>query len=375
MSELIQSSRVTGLTKINDFVVKFANVNGSGSASANGMFAKAVFRMGIPISPHNIFPSNIQGLPTWFEVRINENGYLGRREGVDLIVAMNEQTIGKDIASVLPGGYVLYDSSKTLANELLRDDVTYLPIPLKDICLEEFEKPTQRQLFKNIVYVGALSAFLSIDFKVLTELVSDQFRGKEKLILPNIHALELGHQYASDNFDCPLNLRLEKSEKNKGKILMDGNTATGLGCVYGGATVAAWYPLTPSTSVVDSFAKYCKRLRIDAGTGKKKYSIVQAEDELAAIGIAIGAGWNGARAFTATSGPGISLMQEFLGLAYFSEVPIVLFNIQRVGPSTGMPTRSQQGDLLCCAYASHGDTKHVLLFPANPSECFDYSLR
>ena len=373
MSELIQSSKVTGLTKVNDFVVKFANVNGSGSASANGMFAKAVFRMGIPISPHNIFPSNIQGLPTWFEVRINEKGYLGRREGVDLIVAMNEQTIGPDIASVVPGGYVLYDSSKVLVNELLRDDVTYLPIPLKDICLEEFEKPTQRQLFKNIVYVGALSAFLNIDFKVLTGLVSDQFRGKEKLILPNIHALELGHQYASDNFECPLNLRLAKSEKNKGKILMDGNTATGLGSVYGGATVAAWYPLTPSTSVVDSFAKYCNRLRIDAGTGKKKYSIVQAEDELAAIGIAIGAGWNGARAFTATSGPGISLMQEFLGLAYFSEVPIVLFNIQRVGPSTGMPTRSQQGDLLCCAYASHGDTKHVLLFPANPSECFDYA--
>jgi 2-oxoglutarate ferredoxin oxidoreductase subunit alpha len=373
MPELIQSSKVTGLTKVNDFVVKFANVNGSGSASANGMFAKAVFRMGIPISPHNIFPSNIQGLPTWFEVRINKNGYLGRREGVDLIVAMNEQTIGKDIASVVPGGYVLYDSSKSLSNELFRDDVTYLPIPLKDICLEEFEKPTQRQLFKNIVYVGALSALLNIDFKVLTGLVSDQFRGKEKLILPNIHALELGHQYACDNFECPLNLRLEKSEKNKGKILMDGNTAIGLGSVYGGATVAAWYPLTPSTSVVDSFAKYCKRLRIDAGTGKKKYSIVQAEDELAAIGIAIGAGWNGARAFTATSGPGISLMQEFLGLAYFSEVPIVLFNIQRVGPSTGMPTRSQQGDLLCCAYASHGDTKHVLLFPANPSECFDYA--
>ncbi|MBT5718498.1 MAG: 2-oxoacid:acceptor oxidoreductase subunit alpha [Gammaproteobacteria bacterium] len=373
MSELIQSSKVAGLTKVNDFVVKFANVNGSGSASANSMFAKAVFRMGIPISPHNIFPSNIQGLPTWYEVRISEQGYLGRREGVDLIVAMNEQTIGKDIASVVPGGYVLYDSSKVLANELLRDDVNYLPIPLKDICLEEFEKPAQRQLFKNIVYVGALSAFLNIDFEVLTGLVGDQFRGKEKLILPNIHALELGHHYASDNFDCPLSLQLKRSDKNEGKILVDGNTATGLGSVYGGATVAAWYPLTPSTSVVDNFSKYCQRLRIDAGTGKKKYSIVQAEDELAAIGIVIGAGWNGARAFTATSGPGISLMQEFLGLAYFSEVPVVLFNIQRVGPSTGMPTRSQQGDLLCCAYASHGDTKHALLFPATPKECFDYA--
>ncbi len=373
MPGLIQGSKVSTITSTNDFVVKFANVNGSGSASANSMFAKAVFRMGIPISPHNIFPSNIQGLPTWYEVRISQQGYLGRREGVDLIVAMNPQTIGKDIASVLPGGYVLYDSSKVLANGLLRDDVTYLPIPLKDICLTEFEKPAQRQLFKNIVYVGALSAFLTIDFKVLTGLLSEQFTGKEKLILPNIHALELGHQYASDNFDCPLSLRLKKSDKNKNKILMDGNTAIGLGCVYGGATIASWYPLTPSTSVVDSFGKYCKRLRIDPGTGKKKYAIVQAEDELAAIGIAIGAGWNGARAFTASSGPGISLMQEFLGLAYFSEVPVVLFNIQRVGPSTGMPTRSQQGDLLCCAYASHGDTKHVLLFPATPKECFEYS--
>lgn len=371
MPELIKPSKVSSITKVNDFVVKFANVNGSGSASANSMFAKAVFRMGIPISPHNIFPSNIQGLPTWYEVRINDNGYLGRREGVDLMVAMNEQTMQKDIDSVVPGGYVLYNSSKPLSDEQVRDDINYLPIPLMDICLREFESPTKRQLFKNIVYVGALAAFLDIDFKVLTELVSDQFRGKEKLIPPNIHALELGHHYASDNFDCPIALRLKKSNKNTNKILMDGNTAVGLGCVYGGATIASWYPLTPSTSVVDSFGKYCKRLRIDPGTGKKKFSIVQAEDELAAIGIAIGAGWNGARAFTATSGPGISLMQEFLGLAYFSEVPVVLFNIQRVGPSTGMPTRSQQGDLLTCAYASHGDSKHALLFPSTPKECFD----
>ncbi len=371
MPELIKSSKVGSITKINDFVIKFANVNGSGSASANNMFAKSVFRMGIPVSPNNIFPSNIQGLPTWYEVRINEEGYLGRREGVDLMVAMNAQTIKNDIDSVVPGGYVLYDSSKTLANELLRDDVNYLPIPLTVICAREFDNPVQRQLFKNIVYVGALSSFLDIDFKVLTGLVSDQFRGKQKLIPPNIHALELGHQYASDNFSCPLAIRLKSSSKNKGKILMDGNTATGLGCVYGGATIAAWYPLTPSTSVIDSFDKYCKRLRIDPGTGKNKFSIIQAEDELAAVGIAIGAGWNGARAFTATSGPGISLMQEFLGLAYFSEVPFVLFNIQRTGPSTGMPTRTQQADLLACAYASHGDTKHILLFPSTPKECFE----
>ena len=375
MPELIKSSKVKTITRVNDFIIKFANVNGSGSASANKLFAKSVFRMGIPVGPNNIFPSNIQGLPTWYEVRISDAGYLGRREGIDFMVAMNEQTVNKDIASVVPGGYVLYDSSKALSADLIRDDVQYLGIPLKDICLREFDNPAQRQLFKNIVYVGALSAFLNIDFRILTSMVGEQFRGKEKLILPNIHALELGHQYAKENFSCPLDLRLKAGNKTKNKILIDGNTAIGLGCVYGGATIAAWYPITPSTSAVDSFGKYCKRLRIDPGTGKKKYAIIQAEDELAAIGIAIGAGWNGARAFTATSGPGISLMQEFLGLAYFAEVPLVIFNIQRVGPSTGMPTRTQQGDLLACAYASHGDTKHVLLFPSSPTECFEFAAR
>jgi 2-oxoglutarate ferredoxin oxidoreductase subunit alpha len=366
-------TKINTLPKTNDLVVKFANVNGSGSASANNMFAKAVFRMGIPVSPHNIFPSNIQGLPTWYEVRISEDNYLGRREGVDLMVAMNEQTIKADIDAVLPGGFVLYDSSKQLSSNFIRNDVHYLPIPLKDICLKEFDKPAQRQLFKNIVYVGALSALLDIDFKILTDMVSDQFRGKEKLISPNIHSLELGYQYASETFKCPLPLKLKKCNQTQNKILMDGNTAIGLGCIYGGATIASWYPLTPSTSVVDAFAKYCKRLRIEPGSGKNKFSIIQAEDELAAIGMVIGASWNGARAFTATSGPGVSLMQEFLGLAYFSEVPAVLFNIQRTGPSTGMPTRTQQGDLLSCAYASHGDTKHILLLPSTPKECFEFA--
>ena len=373
MPELVTTTKVNTLPKTNDFVVKFANVNGSGSASANNMFAKAIFRMGIPVSPHNIFPSNIQGLPTWYEVRVSDKNYLGRREGIDLMVAMNEQTIQSDINSVVPGGFVLYDSSKPLSEGLIREDVHYLPIPLKDICLTEFEKPSQRQLFKNIVYVGALAAFINIDFNVLTEMVSDQFRGKEKLIAPNIHALELGYQFARENFTCPLPLTLERRDLTSDKILMDGNTAIGLGCVYGGATVASWYPLTPSTSVVDAFDKYCKRLRKDPENGKNKFSVVQAEDELAAIGMAIGAGWNGARAFTASSGPGVSLMQEFLGLAYFSEVPVVLFDIQRVGPSTGMPTRTQQGDLLTCAYASHGDTKQILLFPSTPKECFEFA--
>ena len=373
MPEVVTTTKVNTLPKINDFVIKFANVNGSGSASANNMFAKAIFRMGIPVSPHNIFPSNIQGLPTWYEVRVSDKNYLGRREGIDLMVAMNEQTIQSDINSVIPGGFFLYDSSKPLSEGLIREDVHYLPIPLKDICLAEFEKPSQRQLFKNIVYVGALAAFINIDFNVLTEMVSDQFRGKEKLIAPNIHALELGYQFARENFKCPLPLTLERRDLTSDKILMDGNTAVGLGCVYGGATVASWYPLTPSTSVVDAFDKYCKRLRKDPENGKNKFSVVQAEDELAAIGMAIGAGWNGARAFTASSGPGVSLMQEFLGLAYFSEVPVVLFDIQRVGPSTGMPTRTQQGDLLTCAYASHGDTKQILLFPSTPKECFEFA--
>ena len=373
MPELVTTTKVNTLPKTNDFVIKFANVNGSGSASANNMFAKAIFRMGIPVSPHNIFPSNIQGLPTWYEVRVSDKNYLGRREGIDLMVAMNEQTIQSDINSVIPGGFFLYDSSKPLSEGLIREDVHYLPIPLKDICLAEFEKPSQRQLFKNIVYVGALAAFINIDFNVLTEMVSDQFRGKEKLIAPNIHALELGYQFARENFKCPLPLTLERRDLTSDKILMDGNTAIGLGCVYGGATVASWYPLTPSTSVVDAFDKYCKRLRKDPENGKNKFSVVQAEDELAAIGMAIGAGWNGARAFTASSGPGVSLMQEFLGLAYFSEVPLVLFDIQRVGPSTGMPTRTQQGDLLTCAYASHGDTKQILLFPSTPKECFEFA--
>ena len=373
MPELVTTTKVNTLPKTNDFVIKFANVNGSGSASANNMFAKAIFRMGIPVSPHNIFPSNIQGLPTWYEVRVSDKNYLGRREGIDLMVAMNEQTIQSDINSVIPGGFVLYDSSKPLSEGLIREDVHYLPIPLKDICLTEFEKPSQRQLFKNIVYVGALAAFINIDFNVLTDMVSNQFRGEEKLIAPNIHALELGHQFAKENFKCPLPLTLERRDLTSDKILMDGNTAIGLGCVYGGATVASWYPLTPSTSVVDAFDKYCKRLRKDPENGKNKFSVVQAEDELAAIGMAIGAGWNGARAFTASSGPGVSLMQEFLGLAYFSEVPVVLFDIQRVGPSTGMPTRTQQGDLLTCAYASHGDTKQILLFPSTPKECFEFA--
>ncbi len=355
------------MSGVNDFVCKFATVNGSGSASANTMFAKTVFRMGVPVSPKNIFPSNIQGLPTWYEVRVSEKGYLARRDGVDLMVAMNPQTYREDAAEVVPGGWLMYDSS--MPRQWPREDIEVLPIPIAAICARKWTDPRQRQLFKNMVYVGALSALLDMDLEVLKGVVADQLRGKEKLIAANLEAIALGRDYALAHFQCPLPIRLRQAEGARGKIMVTGNRAAALGAIYAGATVCTWYPITPSTSVAEAFEGYVKRLRTDSD-GKTLAAVVQAEDELAAIGMAIGAGWNGARAFTATSGPGISLMSEFLGLAYFAEVPVVLFNVQRGGPSTGMPTRTQQSDIMACAYASHGDTKHVLLFPSDPNECF-----
>lgn len=358
-------------SKVNDFVVRFANVNGTGSASANFLFTKSIFRMGIPVTPKNIFPSNIQGLPTWYEVRISEKGYLGRREGIDLMVAMNPQSMASDVAAVKTGGYFLYDSTKTLHSNFIRDDIHYLGIPLMEMCNREYTDPRQRQLFKNIIYVGALSALFGIEFPVLEVLIAEQFPGKEKLIPPNIKALKMGVEYVQNNFSYPLDIQVARRDLVGDSIMIDGNTACGLGAVYGGATVAAWYPITPSTSVVEAFMSYADEFRVDPETGKRNVAIVQAEDELAAIGMVIGAGWNGARSFTATSGPGVSLMNEFLGLAYFAEIPSVLIDVQRTGPSTGMPTRTQQSDVMEAAYASHGDTKHVLLFPATPRECFE----
>ncbi len=358
---------------VNDLVVRFANVNGTGSASANDLFAKSIFRMGIPVTPKNIFPSNIQGLPTWYEVRINENGYLGRRAGVDLLVGINPQSLRNDIDMVRPGGYFVYDSSKKLYDEYIREDINYIGIPMIRLAMEHFDNPRQQQLFKNIIYVGALTALLNIDTEVVKQIIAEIFSRKEKLIPPNYLALDLGEQYAREHFNCPLPIRLERRDLLKDKILIDGNTACALGAIYAGATVMAWYPITPSTSVAKAFETYAKKLRIDPETGRKKYAFVQAEDELAAIGMVIGATWNGARAFTATSGPGVSLMSEFIGLAYFAEIPTVLINVQRGGPSTGMPTRTQQADILSSAYASHGDTKHVLLFPSTPAECFDFT--
>ena len=362
----------TGAARRNDFVIRFANVNGSGSASANGMFAKALFRMGIPIATRNIFPSNIEGLPTWFEVRVSERGFTGRREGVDLMVAMNAETLGEDVAAIVPDGFLVYDNSRELPAELRRQDITLVGVPISQLVLPEFPDPKHRALFKNIVYLGALSALIGIDFEVITNMVSTRYKGKDALIAPNIHALEIGRRYAFDYLDCPLPLQVRRSEAAAGKIMVDGNTAAALGAVYGGATVCAWYPITPSTSLVEAFEKYCNQLRVGKN-GERNFAVLQAEDELAAMGIVIGATWNGARAFTATSGPGVSLMAEFLGLAYFAEIPAVLWDIQRTGPSTGMPTRTQQGDLLAAAYASHGDTRHPLLFPATPLECFEFA--
>jgi len=365
------------IESVNAFVVKFANVNGSGSASANELFAKAILRMGVPVSPRNIFPSNIQGLPTWYEVRVSESGWLGRRGGVDLMVAMNPQTWDQDVKEIDPGGYLFYDNTKALPKSKFRDDINVLGLPLTEIVNQAYSDARQRQLFKNIIYVGALSALLNIDPLVIAELIGEQYKGKEALLKPNLNALQLGRTYALEHLECPLGIRVRplKGEANAvgDKIFIEGNAAAALGCVYGGATVCAWYPITPSSSLAEAFQKYCSKLRVDKDTGKNRFAIVQGEDELASIGIAVGAGWNGARAFTATSGPGISLMQEFIGLAYFAEIPVTIIDVQRGGPSTGMPTRTQQSDVLSCAHASHGDTKHVLLFPEDPAECFEFA--
>ncbi len=358
------------MATVNDVVIKIATVNGTGSASANGLLRKSIFRMGVPVVGKNYFPSNIQGLPTWYEIRVSGDGYQARSNRVDLMVAMNAQTYQRDLAEVRPGGWLLYDSTWPRSRQLDRDDITVMGVPLSKMCNEHFDGARARILMKNIAYVGAVAALLDIDVDVITGLLEETFADKRKLVASNMEAIRLGYDYAQANFNCPLPLRVEKMDATNGHIIIDGNTAAGLGCVYAGATVGAWYPITPSTSLMDAFRAFCQQYRVDPETGKRSYCIIQAEDELAAIGMVLGATWNGARSFTPTSGPGISLMSEFIGFAYYAELPAVIFNVQRTGPSTGMPTRTQQCDIISCAYASHGDTKHVLLFPANPAECF-----
>ncbi|MGQ0384636.1 MAG: 2-oxoacid:acceptor oxidoreductase family protein, partial [Gammaproteobacteria bacterium] len=361
--------------RVNDFTVRFANVNGSGSASANALVMKAIFRMGVPVVGKNFFPSNIQGLPTWYEIRVTREGWRARTGRVDVMVAMNAETYARDVREIVPGGCLLFDSTWPRSSLLARDDIRACGVPFAELCNENFEGARARTLMKNIMYVGALAALIDLDLEVIRGLLAETFAKKPALLDSNMKAIQIGHDYAKQHFDCPLTDRVERMDATRGHVMIDGNTAAGLGCVYAGATVGAWYPITPSTSLMDAFHGFCARHRTDPQTGRRDYVVVQAEDELAAIGVVIGAMWNGARAFTPTSGPGISLMEEFIGLAYYAEVPAVIFDVQRVGPSTGMPTRTQQCDLVACAYASHGDTRHVLLFPDSPEECFTMAVQ
>jgi len=363
------------MDRVNEFAFKIATANGTGSASANSLIMQAIFRMGIPVTGKNVFPSNIQGLPTWYEMRVNKDGYTARTPHFDLMVALNAATYQKDIAEVRGGGYLLYDSSWPLDDKLHRADVTYLGIPLAEMCNAAFKGVRERILMKNIAYAGALAALLQIDTDIIRALLNEKFGKKPALMDSNQTAVDLGYDYAAKNFSCPLPIRLERMDATKDAILIDGNTSAALGCLYAGATVAAWYPITPSTSLMDAFRGFCQKYRVDKETGKNRFAILQAEDELAAVGMVIGASWAGARAFTSTAGPGISLMSEFIGLAYYAEVPAVLFDVQRTGPSTGMPTRTQQGDLMLCAYASHGDTRHICLYPADPHEAFEFAVK
>jgi 2-oxoglutarate ferredoxin oxidoreductase subunit alpha len=360
--------------RINDFTIKLANVNGTGSASANTLLMKSIFRMGVPVVGKNYFPSNIQGLPTWYEIRVSKDGHIGRTGEVDLIAAMNAQTYARDLEELRPGGFLIYDSTWPRSHLLHRDDVTILGVPLSGLCNEHFDGVRARILMKNIAYVGVLAALLEIDLEVIDGLLHETFAKKPQLVDSNLEAIRMGYDYAQEHFDCPLPIRVAPLDLTRDQIMIDGNTAAALGCLYAGATVGAWYPITPSTSLMDAFKSFCARHRTDPKTGERRYCIIQAEDELAAVGMVLGAGWSGARAFTPTSGPGISLMSEFLGFGYFAEIPAVLFDVQRAGPSTGLPTRTQQSDILSCAYASHGDTRHVLLFPADPGECFELSV-
>jgi len=363
------------MSGINDFAFKIGTVNGTGSASANGLLMQAIFRMGIPVTGKNIFPSNIQGLPTWYEIRVSKDGYTARPSEVDLVVALNPATYAKDVATVRPGGYLVYDSSWPLEPDLVREGITILGIPFGKICVENFQGDRDRTLLRNIVYAGSLAALLDIDMTVVSSMLAEKYGKKPKLLDSNHKAIQLGYEYAKANFACPLPFRLEKMDATSDSILIDGNTACALGAVYAGATVGAWYPITPATALMEQFKAFCEKFRVDPETGEHNYAILQAEDELAAAGIIIGAGWAGARSFTNTSGPGISLMQEFIGLAYYTDIPAVFFDVQRCGPATGMPTRTQQADLMSLAYASHGDTKHLVLFPANPGEAFEMSVQ
>ena len=356
---------------VNDFAINVATANGSGSQTSNGVLLRALFKMGIPINGKNLFPSNIQGLPTWYIIRLSKDGYLARREATDVQVCMNGRTVTEDMELVTPGGIILYDDSLPIANH--RKDVTYCPLPVNELVKAAKLPRALRDYVANMVYVGALTELLGIDPTEVEAALSWHLGGKEKAVLLNMDMVERAILWTRENAEPQDLYRVERmSGFNENKILVDGNTAGALGALAGGLTLVSWYPITPSSSMAEAVGKYAHSLRADPDTGKSTVAVIQAEDELAAMGMVVGAGWTGARAMTCTSGPGMSLMAEFAGLSYFAEVPAVIWDIQRMGPSTGLPTRTSQGDIHTAYYLSHGDTRHVLLFPANPAECFEF---
>ena len=354
---------------INDLAIQVATVNGSGSQSANNIIIKTLFRMGIPVGGKNVFPSNIAGLPTWFNIRANKHGYVARKKEVDIVVAMNQDTIDEDIMTLRSGGVVIYNSDLKLAETTKRDDIVWYPVPFSTLAKENFVDIKLRKLLTNMLYVGFISDLINLDEEVVKQAIHDNFKGKAKAIEANNMAYDIGAKYFRENFAKQDNYYVEKMDKNGGKILLDGNSAGAIGSLFAGCTVVGWYPITPSSSFCETLIGYLKDYRMDEN-GKAKFAEVQAEDELAAIGIVLGAGWAGARALTSTAGPGISLMSEFIGLGYYAEIPAVIWDVQRMGPSTGLPTRTSQGDLLSTYLLSHGDTKHVILLPSSVEDCF-----
>lgn len=355
---------------VNDFSIQVATVNGSGSQSSNSVLMRSIFQMGIPVSGKNLFPSNIQGLPTWFTIRASKDSYIARKREVDLLVAMNPQTAREDAQALEPGAEVVYEEG--LGLDKVRADIVAYPVPFAELAKNVIEDTRLRKLLANMIYVGVVGYLLGIDRREIGTAIEKQFQGKAKAVDLNVKAVDVGSDYAEKHFSRSKFLRVERMNETAGKILIDGNAAGALGALFNGVTVVTWYPITPSSSLVEQLIDYLKSYRIDEKTGKATFAVVQAEDELAAIGMVLGASWAGARAMTSTSGPGISLMAEFVGLGYYAEIPAVIWNIQRVGPSTGLPTRTSQGDVLSAYFLSHGDTKHILLFPGSVAECFDF---
>ena len=355
---------------VNDFSIQIATINGSGSQSSNSVLMRAIFQMGVPVSGKNLFPSNIQGLPTWFTIRASKHSYIARKRDIDMLIAMNPQTAREDVQSLNPGAAVVYEQS--LGLDTVRDDVIFYPVPFAELAKDVIHEPRLRKLLANMIYVGVVGHLLSIEREEIQRAISKQFKAKAKAVELNVKAIDVGFEYAEKNLKKADALRVERMDETAGKILIDGNAAGALGAMFNGVTVVTWYPITPSSSLVESLIHYMKDHRIDKETGKATFAVVQAEDELAAIGMVLGAAWAGARSLTSTSGPGISLMSEFVGLGYFAEIPAVIWNIQRVGPSTGLPTRTAQGDILSTYLLSHGDTKHILLFPSSAQECFEF---